>query len=109
MTTRAPSPPAALEVTGLSNGIEIKWETDVAGEGFRVYRKDPQSRSFGEPLAVLGDDARTHVDFTARFGSRYVYAVTSVQSRLPLVESEIGAQKEIHYRDRFAPGLALCA
>ncbi len=100
---QAPTPPSALEVTAQETAIKIQWEGDSSAEGFRVYRKDAQSRDFGEPLALKSSDQTEHLDASARFGNRYVYAVTTVVAKKPLIESAIAAQQEVHYRDKFAP------
>jgi fibronectin type 3 domain-containing protein len=107
---RTPPPaPATTTVTPRGDGVEVAW-TDPAGPpvpaglaGFNVYRRDSQVKGFGPPLhpAAIGD--RAFIDTTARFGQSYIYAVTSVATRSPLVESAIKTEVEIKYVDRFPP------
>jgi len=72
--------------------------------GFNVYRHLATERRYGEPVKELGRRARTFVDQTAVLGQRYVYTVTAVAERRPVVvESAFGEEVELDYRDRFAP------
>lgn len=72
--------------------------------GFNVYRRLATERRYGKPLQQVGRRARTFVDPTAVLGQRYVYTVTAVAERRPvLVESAFGEEVEFDYRDRFAP------
>jgi len=105
-----PPPPAELGVTATAEGIEVSWRSPapeelggVPPEGFHVYRRDPRSRFWGEPLDLAAPSATRHLDTGARFGEGYVYTVTTVTARDPLIESAPGGAREIEYRDRFAP------
>jgi len=72
--------------------------------GFNVYRRLATERRYGEPVKEIGRRARTFVDQTAVLGQRYVYTVTAVAERRPVVvESAFGEEVELDYRDRFAP------
>ncbi len=72
--------------------------------GFNIYRRLATEREYGAPVRTVGRKARTVVDDGARFGQRYLYAVTAVSQRQPvLVESRLGEEVEIDYKDRFAP------
>jgi len=72
--------------------------------GFNVYRRLATEREYGEPVHTVGRRSRGMVDESALFGQRYIYTVTAVSQRSPvLVESRFGAEAEIDYRDRFAP------
>lgn len=84
-------------------------ETEEAPEegglaGFNVYRRRSTERSYGEPLRTLGRRSRSFLDATAAFGERYIYTVTAVGSRRPVVvESRLAEEVEVDYRDRFSP------
>ena len=70
---------------------------------FRVYRRDAASRAYGTPIAQPTTTARSHLDQTASFDSRYVYSVTTVSLESPLVESALTAEREVQYDDRYPP------
>jgi hypothetical protein len=79
-------------------------DPDDQVRGFNVYRRAASERTYGEPLRSLPRRARTFVDESAIFGQRYIYAVSAVAERRPvLVESDLGEEVEISYRDRFPP------
>ncbi len=100
-------PPAPRELTAAAraDGIEIGWqaEEDPGIAGFDVYRRLSTERDFGEPLQLVGPAERSFVDAGARYGQRYLYAVTAVGQRSPLVESAVAATREVDYRDVFPP------
>jgi hypothetical protein len=99
-----PPAPAGLSVEPRARGVELTWRGDgPAVAGFAVYRRPAASRSWGEPLATLAADARTYLDETARYGERYIYAVTALGAQEPRVESGFGEEREVDYEDRFAP------
>ena len=72
--------------------------------GFAVYRRLATERAYGDPLRLVPASRRVFLDESAIFGQRYVYAVTALARRRPRVESALGEEVEIAYRDRFAPG-----
>jgi predicted small lipoprotein YifL len=106
-----PPAPEGLQVTATAEGIEVSWTSPgpeafpggVPPEGFHVYRRDPRNRFWGDPLELAGPSATRYLDTGARFGEGYVYTVTTVTARDPLIESAPGGAREIEYRDRFAP------
>lgn len=105
-----PPPPTELRVTATAEGIEVSWRSPdpealggVPPEGFHVYRRDPRSRFWGQPLDLASPSATRFLDTGALFGTGYVYTVTTVTARDPLIESAPGGAREIEYRDRFAP------
>ncbi|HUF79185.1 MAG TPA: fibronectin type III domain-containing protein [Thermoanaerobaculia bacterium] len=72
--------------------------------GFNVYRRLSTERTYGPPMSTLGHRPRAFLDDSAAFGERYIYTVTAVASRKPiLVESGLAEEVEVDYRDRFAP------
>lgn len=100
----APPAPDAVEVTPSDLGVMLTWAGgDPDLEGYRVYRRSPKSKEYGDPLASLPATATTYTDTTAALGTRYVYTVTAVSSNRPLVESAITSERQVNYRDRFAP------
>ena len=99
-----PTPPTDLILTPKADGVEVGWSSAAAGlAGFDVYRRDAEVKEFAEPLTQAAADARSVLDRGAAFGHRFIYAVTAVGSRQPLLESGITETREIDYRDRFAP------
>lgn len=109
--TPPPPAPRDLTVTPMAEGVEVGWTLpDVSAfedgeppEAFHVYRRDPRNRFWGEPLKVAGPSDLTVLDETAEYGQSYIYTVTSVMSLDPLLESPPGGEREIAYRDLFAP------
>ena len=112
-TRTPPPPPATTTVTPRGDGVEVVW-TEPAGPlgpplgpntlvGYDVYRRDSQVKGFGPPLHPAAPGDRAFIDTTARFGQSYIYAVTSVATRAPLIESAIKTEVEIKYADRFPP------
>lgn len=78
--------------------------TRPAFAGFNLYRRDASARQYGAPVKTLPPRAREYVDAEARFGRSYIYAVTAVKARRPIVAESAPAQEAaIDYRDRFAP------
>jgi fibronectin type 3 domain-containing protein len=98
-----PAPLTEIAVEPRAGGIEVSWRAADGAVGYRVYRRQAESRTWGEPLATLPGEARGHLDATARYGQRYIYAVTALASREPAVESAFAAEREVDYEDRFAP------
>jgi hypothetical protein len=100
-----PPPPPLTEVNvePRATGIEVSWRAADGAAGYRVYRRQAQSRTWDEPLVTLPGEARSHLDTTARYGQRYIYTVTALASREPAVESAFAAEREVDYEDRFAP------
>jgi fibronectin type 3 domain-containing protein len=100
-----PSPPPLtdIQVEPRAGGIEISWRAADGAAGFRVYRRQAESRTWDEPLVTLPGEARSHLDTSARYGQRYIYTVTALASREPAVESAFAAEREVDYEDRFAP------
>lgn len=108
-----PPPPAPedLGVTGTAEGIEVTWRSPEASDfpggtppvGYHVYRRDPRSRFWGEPIHTAGPSEVSFLDTGARLGEGYVYTVTTVMAESPAIESAPGGAREIEYRDLFAP------
>jgi hypothetical protein len=79
-----PPPPGGLSVEPTAAGIEVSW--DAAGQeigSYRVYRRRAQERSYGPPLATLSAGTTSYLDASARFGERYIYAVTAATVAAP--------------------------
>jgi hypothetical protein len=102
-----PPAPAELTLEGLAQGIRLSWEleTEKDVEGFDVFRREAQVRSYGESLRRISGEHRTYIDKDARYGQRYIYTVRTVGSTDPLVWSAEAGDREIHYEDRFPPPL----
>jgi hypothetical protein len=102
---RTPPPaPRGLEAEARGEGIRLTWEPPDDGiVGYNVYRRLATSRWFENPVAVPTPERSTYLDRGAALGGTYVYAVTAVAQRQPLVESTVAEVQEVDYRDRFAP------
>ncbi|MDH3255173.1 MAG: fibronectin type III domain-containing protein [Acidobacteriota bacterium] len=125
---RTPDSPSGFELDPGPERIVIRWpasENDVLG--YHVYRRDAQSPFYGSPLAFVpvqevdpavaageppqgqseraGSAIRDLVfsDASPVIGQRYIYALTAVSNRAPIVESAITTEREVDYADRFPP------
>lgn len=99
-----PQPPRDLQLIPTPEGLRIDWSfAGAEAEGFNVYRRDVRSRAYRRPLRQVAGDARSYLDASARFGERYIYTVTTLASRDPLVESKLSGEAEAFYQDRFSP------
>lgn len=127
-----PEPPTGLEARAQAGGVRVGWshegeaagadeeveaeegpvEAGAAGDaderpglaGFNVYRRQATERHYGPPLRTVGRRARAFRDEGAVFGERYIYTVTAVASRRPVVvESRLAEEVEVDYRDVFPP------
>ncbi|MEM7050521.1 MAG: fibronectin type III domain-containing protein [Acidobacteriota bacterium] len=100
-----PAPVTELSAEAEADGIALAWEAadDPDAKGFNVYRRDASNPRLGSPLGVVGNQQRAYKDLSAEYGRRYVYSVSRVAGRRPLIESTIGSAREVDYQDRFAP------
>jgi predicted small lipoprotein YifL len=100
-------PPAAPEhvtVTARADGIQVEWTPSKgATGGYNIYRRAAQERSNDKPLHTSGENEKSWLDGSAKFGQSYIYTVTALARQDPPVESGIASESEIHYIDRFAP------
>jgi hypothetical protein len=100
------APPAALDrisVTPVGEGVRVEWTGREGAAGYNVYRRGAQERGYGPPLQAAGAESTSYVDATPVFGQSYIYTVTAVAERDPLIESAIGSEHEVRYQDRFPP------
>lgn len=105
------APPAAEEEEEEGEEAEADEETPAAQEtdqpgltGFNVYRRLATERTYGAPLRTVGPRARAFLDESALFGQSYIYTVTAVASRRPVVvESDFAEEVEVVYRDVYPP------
>ena len=100
--------PSDFRATPGKGGIGLAWKApaDAPAEavvGYNVYRRQAELTAYGPPLARLDAASTAHIDASATYGQRYIYAVTAVANREPLVESALSVEHEIAYDDRFAP------
>jgi predicted small lipoprotein YifL len=103
MPKEPPQPPAAVTVTPQADGILVAWKPEPNGGSYAVYRRAATERFSSKPLALVRGGETRHLDQTARFGQSYIYSVTTVDPRQPLVESAIKAEQEIRYVDVYPP------
>jgi fibronectin type 3 domain-containing protein len=101
------APPAAPErvvVTARAEGVQVEWAAvEGATAGYNVYRRDASTRTSTQPLFQASPTERSYLDATAQFGQSYIYSVTSVSQREPLLESPVTTEREVRYQDRFPP------
>lgn len=98
-----PAPPERIAVTPAGEGVRIEWTAREGVAGYNVYRRGSQERGYGPPLQIVSVEATSYVDTTPVFGQSYIYTVTAVAERDPLIESAIGSEHEVRYQDRFPP------
>jgi hypothetical protein len=99
-----PPTPTDLSVTAKKEGVALHW-TAPAGStaAIVVLRREASTADWGDSLAVLPAGASDHLDRTADYGKRYVYTVIGRSVATPPVESAPTSEREIDYRDVFAP------
>ncbi|HEV7504926.1 MAG TPA: hypothetical protein VGS07_08450 [Thermoanaerobaculia bacterium] len=101
-----PAAPERLTVTARADGVMVEWAAvQGAAGGYNVYRRDAQERFHGQPVHSAGAEERSWLDTTARFGQSYIYTVTALAQREPVVESAVGSEHEVRYQDRFPPAV----
>lgn len=105
LVLRQPAPPpGSFETSATANGVLLTWEkpnTQIAG--YHVYKREATSRAFGLPLQRVSPDRTEYLDSEAEFGKAYIYTIRGIISAQPLIESSPAAEREIDFRDRFAP------
>jgi hypothetical protein len=102
----APAAPekAAPATAPSTTGDETSEGTEGGVSGFDVYRRLATEKRYGQPSRFVGPRLRSFVDPSAVFGQRYIYTVTAVSARHPvLVESPFAEEVEVEYRDRYPP------
>jgi predicted small lipoprotein YifL len=103
---RAPEAPRGLGLVPGPEGVEVRWqrtEADEEGSGFHIYRRDARSRTYSAAPRFADAESEAFLDRSARFGQRYIYTVTRIAQREPLIESALGGEAEVFYQDRFPP------
>jgi fibronectin type 3 domain-containing protein/predicted small lipoprotein YifL len=103
MPKEPPQAPEGVTVTPQADGILVVWKRVADGGGYAVYRRAATERFSSKPLALVRGGETRHLDQTARFGQSYIYSVTTVDLKQPLVESAIKAEQEIRYVDVYPP------
>jgi predicted small lipoprotein YifL len=98
-----PLPPEGVTVAPQADGILVAWKPAANAGGYAVYRRAATERFSSKPLALARPGETRHLDSTARFGQSYIYSVTAVDPKQPLVESAIKTEHEIHYVDVYPP------
>src|SRR5690606_20874749 len=99
----APPAPENLEVAAEKAGVALSWAAVPGAAGYAVYRRGAESADWGAPVAIVPVEATWYTDRAARYGERYVYTVLALAQVEPPIESAPRAEREIDYRDRFAP------
>ncbi len=114
----APAPPADTKIMARADGVEVTWTEPAAAPGtpgspgspaspkiigYNIYRRYSQTKAFGPALHAAAATDRSYVDTSAQYGQGYIYTVTAVAHRDPVVESAIKTEGEIKYIDRFPP------
>ena len=103
LVTKAPPPsPQQVTATGRPEGVAVEWTAVPDAVGYNIYRRGSQEQAWGSPVHTSASGETSYLDPGVRFGN-YIYTVTAVGRREPLVESAIGAVDEVVYTDRFPP------
>lgn len=95
--------PTELAATARADGIALSWSAADPAEGFTVYRRLSTERGYGAPIGRTAADELRYFDREASYGESYFYTVRTIVASEPLVESEAAVEREIDYRDTFAP------
>jgi hypothetical protein len=98
-----PSAPERINTIARTDGVRVEWTAVEGAAGYNVYRRASDQRSHGRPIQTVAPEETSWLDTTARYGKSYIYAVTAVAQREPLVESAIAGEREVRYQDRFPP------
>lgn len=104
LTVRTPlAAPTGLSAALAGAGVELRWsgETTESG-GFRVYRRSGRG-AFGAPLAATPVPGPPFSDTDVAPGQTLCYAVRSVASTDPLVESVPSQEACIDFKDVVPP------
>jgi len=109
-----PEPPRDLAVVPGPEGLTVRWrlpegmkiaqatDEESAGEAteegiepeemsFNVYRRDARSRAYNQPGRPVASGETEFLDTSARYGRRYIYTVSTVSQRDPVVECRLSA------------------
>lgn len=99
-----PDPPSQLKTSASRSGVKLSWAFEgEEPEEFRIYRRAPLQPSFDAHLGTREGDEDQFLDAGAAFGATYVYVVTAVINRTPLVETAFSEELEVGLVDEFAP------
>lgn len=99
------SPPKNLQVEATAGGIRLSWDSEADAQGFDLFRRDAQSKVYGQAIARVPGSERGFTDQSAAFGNRYIYTVRAIANANPLVLSDPAGEREVEYEDRYAPPL----
>jgi hypothetical protein len=97
-----PAPPSTKAPPGAAAAPPPAPAAPTIG-AYNVYRRFARERVSSQPIAVVRPPAKSFLDASASFGQSYIYSVTSVDGKDPLVESAVRSESEIHYLNRFPP------
>jgi hypothetical protein len=98
-----PKAPERVNAVARTDGILVEWTPVDGAQGYAVYRRDAQEKTYRSSLHTAGPGETSWLDTTARFGQNYIYTVTALAQREPAIESAIGSEREVRYADRFPP------
>lgn len=98
-----PHAPEGVTATGQADGVMVAWKAVTGAGTYAVYRRAASERFSVKPLATVPSSETEYLDQKAAFGQDYIYSVTAVDSKEPLVESAMQSEIEVHYVDRFPP------
>ena len=77
-------------------------EDEEGLDSVAVYRRAADAKHFTR-LDFVKPHIGEYMDRKARFGQEYVYAITSVVRRRPIIESELSDEVSANYSDDFPP------
>jgi len=98
-----PNAPGDLAASAGKDGVELRWTPDAAALGSVVLRRDASEPRWSAPLVTLPPAIGVYLDRAAVYGSRYIYTVLTLAALEPPVESAPRAEREVDFRDVFAP------
>jgi len=98
-----PPPPGNLDVEGRKGGVALSWAASDGAVGYVVLRREATDPTWGAPVGSVAADVSNFLDSSAIYGTRYVYTVLALAAATPPVESAPVVEREVDYRDVFAP------
>lgn len=77
-----PGIPTLVKVASYSyNKIKITWETSENAEGYMIYRKLPDAKSWTKIKELAGEHITSYIDATAATGTTYFYTVRAYYTK----------------------------
>ena len=99
----APEAPIFHNLQATEAGVKLSFKASEDTVAVNVFRRLATDKDYGEALVKVESQKGSYLDRTARFGHRYIYTLTALADEEALVESSLATEREVDYRDQFAP------